>query len=338
MDTRTFPSSLVSAVIEAAVSKGIDRHLILERLALPPEILEADKGRVDAKTLHRIIMFIALELNDECLGFAPESIKPGNLIMMTYACLTASKLSTALRRMCRYYELTTNNFTTTLETNGDFSYVTVDPGKDLLDSRNYFVPSLLGITLRWMTWLVNEKVKLDHAALTSPRPAISADLNFLFSCPIRFDQDRNYICFASAYLDKPLAQNEQTLKDFFAHGAVGLLANPKEDDTLRHKIQLIIRDKVNEEFPELDDVANQLNMTSATLRRHLKHEGCSYQQIKDDIRRDIAIYLLSRGTLAIERIAEEVGFSEPTSFFRAFKRWTGVTPRSYLKAPTNERS
>jgi AraC-like DNA-binding protein len=67
----------------------------------------------------------------------------------------------------------------------------------------------------------------------------------------------------------------------------------------------------------------------------LRDEGSSYQQIKDDIRRDTAIHLLARGDTVIEDIAMQVGFSEATSFFRAFKRWTGVTPRAYLDGADN---
>ena len=92
----------------------------------------------------------------------------------------------------------------------------------------------------------------------------------------------------------------------------------------------MIKGDVGGNFPEFSSIANTLNLTTATLRRRLRAEGSSYQQLKDDIRRDTAIHHLGRGQLTMEQVAENVGFSEPTSFFRAFKRWTGVTPRAYL--------
>jgi AraC-like DNA-binding protein len=73
-----------------------------------------------------------------------------------------------------------------------------------------------------------------------------------------------------------------------------------------------------------------MNYTSATLRRRLRSEGTSYQEIKDAVRRDTAIQYLSMKSMSIEEVAEKSGFSEPTSFFRAFKRWTGTSPRAYV--------
>ena len=65
------------------------------------------------------------------------------------------------------------------------------------------------------------------------------------------------------------------------------------------------------------------------LVRRLKDEGSSYQQIKDNLRRDTAVYFLSRPELSIDEIALQLGFSEPSAFHRAFKKWTGVTPGVY---------
>ena len=92
----------------------------------------------------------------------------------------------------------------------------------------------------------------------------------------------------------------------------------------------MIKGDVGGRFPEFNTIAKTLNLTTATLRRSLRAEGSSYQQLKDDIRRDTAIYHLGRGKISMDQVAESVGFSEPTSFFRAFKRWTGVTPRAYM--------
>ena len=69
-------------------------------------------------------------------------------------------------------------------------------------------------------------------------------------------------------------------------------------------------------------------MSPQTLRRHLREEGTSFQELKDHLRRDLAIYQLG-SDLPIQRIAERLGFSEPSAFHRAFKKWTGLTPGAY---------
>jgi AraC-like DNA-binding protein len=76
-------------------------------------------------------------------------------------------------------------------------------------------------------------------------------------------------------------------------------------------------------------VSAELNMTTHTLRRRLKDEGHSFQDIKDSIRRDRAMMLLDNPALALQDIAIKLRFSEPAAFNRAFKKWTGLTPGVY---------
>ncbi|HEX4786964.1 MAG TPA: helix-turn-helix transcriptional regulator, partial [Actinospica sp.] len=76
-------------------------------------------------------------------------------------------------------------------------------------------------------------------------------------------------------------------------------------------------------------IAERLSVSPQTLRRQLAAEGSSFQHIRDQMRRDHAIAALAEGRTPIERISEQLGFSEPSAFHRAFKRWTGATPRAY---------
>ena len=76
-------------------------------------------------------------------------------------------------------------------------------------------------------------------------------------------------------------------------------------------------------------MARQLNTSPQTLRRRLHEQGTSFQELKDQLRRDLAIYHLGRRELPIQEIAEQLGFSEPSAFHRAFKKWTGLTPGAY---------
>ena len=84
-----------------------------------------------------------------------------------------------------------------------------------------------------------------------------------------------------------------------------------------------------EDWPTLVGLAHELNVTPSTLRRHLAHEGSSYRDIKDQLRRDAAIVHLSQGRLGVGEVGLLLGFREPSAFHRAFKKWTGVRPGEY---------
>ena len=113
-------------------------------------------------------------------------------------------------------------------------------------------------------------------------------------------------------------------------GLLHLLQHLIHDFSYVGKIKSLIANDI-ENFPEFEEVAQQLHMTPRTLRRHLRREGRSYQEIKNDIRRDAAIYYLTRKGMAIADVAEQTGFSDTSTFIRAFKAWTGVTPYVYRK-------
>jgi len=79
--------------------------------------------------------------------------------------------------------------------------------------------------------------------------------------------------------------------------------------------------------------ARSLHMSVSTLQRHLATEGTSFQSLKDQLRRDVAIVRLNTSTVPLAALAEELGFSDSAAFQRAFKTWTGGAPGSYRRRP-----
>jgi AraC-like DNA-binding protein len=159
-------------------------------------------------------------------------------------------------------------------------------------------------------------------------PVHSAEYGLLFPCPRRFSAGSSSLLFHARYLSMPLLQDERTLKQFLQHSPADLLARPDGGDSLTSQIRRLLGRDCGS-WPDLEAVAQHLHMSPQTLRRHLREEGSSFQELKDQLRRDLAIYLLGRDELSTQDIAEQLGFSEPSAFHRAFKKWTGLTPGAY---------
>jgi AraC-like DNA-binding protein len=85
------------------------------------------------------------------------------------------------------------------------------------------------------------------------------------------------------------------------------------------------------DWPGLEDVARELHMSPTTLRRRLEAEFTSYQDVKDEVRRDAAIHHLCSSDLSVVDIGALVGFQEASAFRRAFKAWSGVQPGEYRR-------
>jgi AraC-like DNA-binding protein len=92
-------------------------------------------------------------------------------------------------------------------------------------------------------------------------------------------------------------------------------------------VKRVLHETLRSDEGHIDVVAKRLGLTSRSLQRRLKDEQTTFNAIREDVRRELAQRYLADG-LAIAEISFLLGFSEPSAFFRAFKRWTGTTPRS----------
>lgn len=330
MDFQTYPSSFALAVLNAAASKGVDSDTIIDRVGIAHDVLESELGRISAKHLQEITQYVATALNDESLGFLDKPVRVGSFRMMCLACLSAPNLRQVIKRSREFYSLLTDNMPVNFYERDGKVYWTISLGDLASDPKNYLVPAFFGSIYRWASWMINQKIMLHSVAFSAEKTDIPSDFQVLFSCPIKFSAQENYLCFDANYLDKDIVQNEASLKAFLRGGNAGLLAHPEDNDSYHFKVQSIL--KSANAVLNIENIAEQLHCSPETLRRKLKQEGTSVKQIKDGLRRDKAIYLLSRGGHCIEEVAALVGFADATAFFRAFKRWTGVTPRSYILA------
>jgi AraC-like DNA-binding protein len=131
----------------------------------------------------------------------------------------------------------------------------------------------------------------------------------------------------------PVMRTEEDLEAFIARSPAGLLTRPAHEatvaDQVRRMIEHAIRDRRQTEMPSGEDVARRLAISQQTLRRRLARDGTSLRQVRDEVLRDEAIAALVEGEESIGDLAMRLGFSEPSAFTRAFRRWTGNPPSAY---------
>ena len=186
---------------------------------------------------------------------------------------------------------------------------------------------------RFSSWLIGRKITLLYTRLAYEKPPHAAELNHLFPGPKSYSHQENQLAFDTQYLNLPPIRSHAEIANFLKHSPAGLMTIPGDDRSLRNRITNLIltQSKSVLLLPRIEEIASQLHVTSQTLHRSLKREGTSYQRIKDSIRRDIAVTRLVKDRMPVNQVAEIVGFSEARSFTRAFKNWTGLSPREYCK-------
>ena len=155
----------------------------------------------------------------------------------------------------------------------------------------------------------------------------------MFPGELVFSQHDNRLVFDTAYLQRPLVRTADELDAFIRNAPADVMTIPGYDSTLEGQIERLLktRNSYSLNFPSIHELAKELGLSVQTLHRQLQRSGSSYQKIKDDLRRSTALNLLADKQWSIEDISERVGFSEARSFSRAFKQWTGMSPRQYRK-------
>ncbi|MCJ8170039.1 AraC family transcriptional regulator [Atopomonas sediminilitoris] len=327
MPEATVPLHFVRAALRGAERRGVDSHSLLQRAGIRPALLNDERSRIAPKPYTRLIQLLWEVLDDEYMGFGQSLSKRGTFGMMCLTIIHCRTLERALLRGSRFYALFPEAPRISLRLEGELAYLSYeDTGH--FDPDHFLCESLLVIWHRLGSWLIGQRIPLQAAHFAYPKPAHGDEYRLLFPCPTHFDQTHTSLVFHRRYLDMPLLQDERTLKEFLKHSPADLLSRPDDGSSLHGKLRRLLGRDCRH-WPDLEQAAEQLHMSPQTLRRHLREEGASFQELKDQLRRDLAIYLLERAELSLQDISAQLGFSEPSAFHRAFKKWTGQTPGTY---------
>jgi AraC-like DNA-binding protein len=180
-------------------------------------------------------------------------------------------------------------------------------------------------------WLTGRPLEADEVRVAAPflSEAYSEGLAAAFHCPIHFEADENTLCFSREQLQRRLVQTVDSLQDFLNNLVYQLIASEKAPACTSAAIKSLVSIDMPSGMPSFSKIANHLHMSESSLRRRLQKETTSYHALKDEVRCEVAIDKLLNESARVADIAEYLGFTEPSSFVRSFKAWTGQTPRAY---------
>lgn len=180
-------------------------------------------------------------------------------------------------------------------------------------------------------WLIGRKIEPIRISIAGEKlsDAYRARMRDVFQCPIEFDANTTSLELAAEFLDFRIVHNPESLEEFLDTGPYQLWSTEDKLVSTTAAIKSLLGNSFADGIPSFEDMATSMHMSASTLRRHLLVEGSSYQKIKDERRRDIAIELLCLSDTKISDISEQVGFSDTSSFVRSFRAWTGRTPKVY---------
>lgn len=267
--------------------------------------------------------------NDPDLGLhVAEGVQPGNYGVLDYAVRTSENLGVGLQRLAQYTRFLHDIAEIKLTVQRDravLSHSIPVPGGLPRPIAEYIVATWL-VTFRQaigVNWAPLQ-VHFQHAA-----PDNTSEHQRIFGCIPGFEHDRNELVFSRDLLAIPMAKADATLQKILEAQVVAVIQKLPRGEATTDAVRRLLAAELGEGQPTLEQIAPRLHMSARTLHRRLEDEGTSFRQVLTEVRRELAARHLSERQLAIGEIAFLLGFSEPSAFHRAFKRWTGHAPLAY---------
>jgi AraC-like DNA-binding protein len=320
----------VQMVLLGAQQQGRDARALLARAGIPPLLLESPLARVSQQQYAALLRVLRRAMRDELWGLAGQPLRPGSFAQCMKRLLACATLGEALREGFTFYDLLLPDLVARLSVENGMACVRLRLRRPADARLEYALRAWMLFTFASASWLVARRIPL--AGLDYTVGMQSGEVSRVFQAPIRFNQPHVAMYFEARWLQLPVVQSPQSLREFLAGAPANLIVKYRDSSSLTDRIRRLLRKKLGEELPSLEEVSSALAVTPQTLRRRLRDEGRGFQQIKDELRRDAAIEYLLHTPLPLLEIASRVGFSEASTFHRAFKQWTGVAPGEYRSA------
>jgi AraC-like DNA-binding protein len=328
--TRSTLGTWSAALLRTVEARGADadaiaRELGLDRSALGPE------QRVPRETLNRLWELAVAATGDPALGLdAPRHASQTTLHALGYAVLASATLKDAFDRLVRYRRLVGDVLSLRLVDLGEryrFEIdVSADPGVPY-----HAVDAVASMCARQARLLHRPRV-CNPVAVTFARPAPSDVKPYLeaFRAPVRFGAEVNALEFARADVDDPLPAGNAELARGNDEVLVRFLAR-LEQARVATRVQQALLEALPDGAPSKTAIARRLGMSPRNLQRHLADEGTSFKDVLNDARADLARTYVEEQRLSVTEIAFVLGFADTSAFSRAFKRWTGASPRDWAR-------
>jgi AraC-like DNA-binding protein len=329
---RTVAVGAVNHLIDVGVAAGIRRDILTAAADLTDEDLRDPDARVPLASEIALWQTLASQVPDPEFGVRAGSAHRLRMTgLVGYVARFSATLRGALRRVQRYGRIFTEAVEFRLQERRPevalaMAHPALGPGHALAET--YRLAAVLSASRE----LTGIDIVPTEVTFTHPEPPRTAAHRQHFRCPLRFDAHAATVVFRAADLDLPVVGADETLAGYLSKYGEQVLASLLRGETMRHRVRAAIWSQLGDGPPSLKDIAAALRMPARTLQRRLAAEGTSLHQEIEEIRKKMAMAVLRDHSTAITDVAFLLGYSEPSTFFRSFRRWTGSTPRQFRDA------
>ena len=333
----TVLTALVLGNLQAAQAFGLDVEALREAASLHESMLEDPDGRVPVERYIALWETIDRDPRALALGlWLGQSLRIDALGVVGYVMQHAPDVRTALYCLERFNGLLGDGIGPALTEAGDrMTLHRVEPPRlARLQSLSIAAPLGTVTLLRQLLGATEHEPLALEAGFQ--HPALPAEplreLETSLGCPLSFNQPETRLVLPRALLDRALGAPNVGLHSYLERHAEALLAQVPASASLSTQVQNQLCEHLREGEPTQSSVAKRCGMSERTLQRRLADEGTSFAQLLDDVRSSLGRMYLADPKLAVFEVAFLLGYSEPSAFNRAFRRWTGLSPSEFRRS------
>ncbi|GGO81460.1 transcriptional regulator [Marinobacterium nitratireducens] len=317
--------------LSALERQGYDGETVLAQANLSRDLLHNEQVRITPHQLAALVQGLWRLGDDEFLHLTRRRSRFGTFALMASHALGGTSLRSVYHRSSHFYNLINESVRFQFEEREDRVRFSLELAAPELDRDHTLTEFLLMIWHRFPSWMIGRRIPLQRVCFSFSQPAHAAEYRLMYPAPVFHNQTFNGFEFDKEYLDSPVVQTIANLRSYLQRAPLDWFSRQAYYPTCTRRVLGLLEESESLGTATMDEIADAMHTTTRTLRRKLTEEETSFQEIKDSLRRDTAIHLLSQPNEPVASIARQLGFSEPSAFTRAFKHWTGVAPSAYRK-------
>lgn len=315
---------------QGAKNQGLEADGLLRAVGLDAQQIRQPLWRGDVVIMSQLVRTIWQQLDDELMGFTHRPVRHGAFALMAELALGAETVLQALDKGLEFYRVVTGDIITE-RVASDRVRIEVTFLYPELDPDHYFLEFWMIIWHRFACWLAGITVPLHRADFNYSKPReYLEEFKYLFPCEQRFEQPVCAIELDLKALQAPVRRTVKELQVLLKEAPLELMTIPASDRSITRRIRLYLHDHLHL-APTLESVSVAVRESPERLRRQLRREGTRFGQLLEHVRRDEGVRHLLEGNCSVEEIASMLGYREARSFTRAFRHWTGSSPREYRR-------
>lgn len=325
--------SVIRDIIYGAVQYGAVANNICTATGIPFDDLNKQELKATFTQGHLVWQEAVKQTGDELLGLHIGSNTTTSIVgLVGHLMQSSGTLAQAFENLSQYTVIITDMFSykTVIDSNTFCLYL--EPSaywqEHFPQTARQATDQAVAGAINVCKLLTGRNLVANRVEMTISEPSNSGEYKRVLNTDILFNQSHNRVVFDSSVANLPILGYNEDLLTLFIKLSEEALLNADNQPTFTNSLKKTITGQFYNRIPQLEEVAAYMNITARTLQRRLQQEGTSFQKISDEFKQELAIRLLSLNKYTVNETAYMLGYTEPAVFRRAFKRWTGKTPKT----------